>query len=174
MSISIAFSRAAKRSRAKLLFFLCLLLSPTIWSSEPNNLSQSHGFTTSQPTQVLGLVAGFQEDAEHRVKLDPPESQFDSGRAIFLHQPVSSLDLRMTRDEVAVFRVKGVRDAVGIGDRFGKEKYLVLAILEDRVFYQSASGYGLIYKNEEGDTVLQPINRAHLPPDVLELAPKPQ
>jgi len=139
--------------------------------SQPNQHSDYVSVATRYGLLVSSLA---QMGDENQVTLEPGQSRFDSGRAVLKQQSAASLELRLIRGAYAVFRAGGQREAVGIGDRFGREQYLVLAIREDRLFFQTGAGYGLVYRNNSGETVLELINRAHLPPDVLDLAPKPQ
>lgn len=126
-------------------------------------------------TQFGLLVAPqAQIDDENQVTLQQEKPRFETGRAVFKQQAATSLELRLIRGAYAVFRAADKREAVGVGDRFGQENYLVLAVREDRIFFQSGGGFGLIYRNQAGETILELINRAVLPPDILELAPKPQ
>ncbi len=114
------------------------------------------------------------QDTVPGLKFAPRERAFESGRSVFASSAVKDLALRPVPGEYVVFAVEGTREVVQVGDRLGLERYLVLAITDNRLLFQKRDGFALMYRDGGGETVIQDIDEAHLSPEFMEMAPKPE
>lgn len=115
---------------------------------------------------LMGPLAVSAQDDTFGVRLEAHRGPDANGRHTLAEHAIEAIQIRLLHGSYAVVTASGTKRVAKVGDRLGREGFLLTAIHDGRLLFRTPGGFALLETTADGDTFFREMLPGEVPADV--------